>query len=646
MAVLLVLLFHGNLGVSGGYIGVDVFFVISGYLITGLILKEQENENFSLKRFWQRRVRRIIPASFVCASVTFIFGCFLLMPEDLAELARSTIAQQLMASNIFFWKSTGYFAGPAEIKPLLHTWSLAVEEQFYLAYPFFLVLLRRTSRKTLVSIAIVIALLSLAISEWGVHNRRDAAFYLLPTRAWEMLLGGIVVMLPKPAESSHRWMSVLSWLGALAIFGSAMFYSSATPFPGVGAILPCVGASLIIYSNATRLTIVGRCLAIRPMVFIGLISYSLYLWHWPILAYSKYWMGELLSPVFSVSALLASFALAVLSWRYVETPFRYGWKNVDGVKLFATAGLAAVALMACAFFIHRSDGLPNRYSTESMHFVESKIPDGFSVLTEEIPITGLPLIGAKQNDQPPTFLLWGDSHLQALASVSDEVARQQGMTGAIAFRPGVPPLLNAWCVGRKKSPMTNWNNSVRDYIRRHNIKNVVLVARWTVYAEGKRSGSNDMLLADDQSGLFARQASHASAAMDRSLRRTIDDLTKDGVRVWIFKQVPTQLFDPGRRLLMAAEMGLEFPKGTTKEWNEKRHSTANAIIDSTKSANVQIVAPAERCYDASGHSMITDGTNSYYWDDNHFSIFGATVLTKPLFEELFSQMTEQDSDGR
>ena len=205
VAVTLVLLFHAGLGFSGGFIGVDVFFVISGFLITGLILKEQESGKFSLANFWVRRIRRIIPAATVVVVAVLVAGFFILLPRDYEDLGKSAIAQQLMLSNVYFWRNTGYFDGPADLKALLHTWSLAVEEQFYLGYPFLMMLLHRFGRKVTVGALTFLGVGSLIVSVYGVEHHPSATFFLLPTRAWELLIGGLICFLPKPTR-------VPSWL--------------------------------------------------------------------------------------------------------------------------------------------------------------------------------------------------------------------------------------------------------------------------------------------------------------------------------------------------------------------------------------------------------------------------------------------------
>ncbi|MBD3673293.1 MAG: acyltransferase [Planctomycetaceae bacterium] len=217
IAVGLVLLFHADLKFTGGYIGVDVFFVISGFLITGLILKRQSEHRFRLTDFWTRRIRRILPASILVTAATLVAAAFVFMPDDYENLGESVIFQQLMVSNIYFWQSAGYFTSPVENQPLLHTWSLAVEEQFYLIYPLILVGLGRFSRKTQWRVLLVLLFSSFVGSEWMVHAHPDAAFYLLPTRAWELILGGLICFFPSPRGLKQNMLNNVSLASLLTI---------------------------------------------------------------------------------------------------------------------------------------------------------------------------------------------------------------------------------------------------------------------------------------------------------------------------------------------------------------------------------------------------------------------------------------------
>jgi peptidoglycan/LPS O-acetylase OafA/YrhL len=272
LAVLTVILCHAGLGCPGGFVGVDVFFVISGFLITSLLSREISEGQFSLVAFWERRIRRIFPTIFVVVLATLIAGWFLYLPEDFLTLGKSALAQTVLLANVFFFRKTGYFEDAADTHPLLHTWSLAVEEQFYLLFPLLLFFLTRCGRKSLVGGIAFLGVGSFALSVVGSYSHPAATFYLLPSRAWELMMGALLAVLPDGRKPT-RWLNEAAGLAGLGLILFSVFtYTSLTRFPGVAALPPCLGAALIIFSGRSKITLVGRGLVWRPLVFIGLIS--------------------------------------------------------------------------------------------------------------------------------------------------------------------------------------------------------------------------------------------------------------------------------------------------------------------------------------------------------------------------------------
>ncbi|MCH8685927.1 acyltransferase family protein [Pedomonas mirosovicensis] len=320
VAVIPVILFHAGLSLfSGGFAGVDVFFVISGYLITSIIINELEEGRFSIVRFYERRARRILPALFVVMLCCIPFAAAWMLPWQFKDFAQSLIAVTLFSSNILFWREDDYFATAAEEKPLLHTWSLAVEEQYYLLFPLLLALLWRFGRRPVFGVIALLAGASLLLSEYGSRHWGSANFYLAHTRAWELLIGSICAFLQ--FRQPQRRSNGLSALGLGLILFAIFRYDETTPFPSVYALAPTLGTALVILYGAGG-TWAGRLLATRPFVGIGLISYSAYLWHQPLLAFARIY--SLKTPPIEMMLALsaASLVLAYLSWKYVETPFR------------------------------------------------------------------------------------------------------------------------------------------------------------------------------------------------------------------------------------------------------------------------------------------------------------------------------------
>lgn len=344
IAVLAVIFFHTNVpGFSGGFVGVDIFFVISGFLITSIILKEINEENFSITRFYERRIRRIFPALFPVIAFSLVAGAYLFEADAFDEFGQSIIATTLFSSNILFGSDSGYFAAPSLQKPLLHTWSLAVEEQFYIFFPLALVLIHGFLKSRYLLWILIAITLSLGASIYGVYHYAGATFYLVPTRAWELLAGSILALGVLPDPSSAWLRNLLSITGLGLIIYSVGFYTEATLFPGYNAIAPVLGAWLVIYSNGEK-AIVNKLLSMRPLVFIGLISYSLYLWHWPFAAFARYLMFRPFNAYDSAGIILVSLAVSILSWKYIEQPFRGRQMLLpDRKRVFAIAGFVMIA---------------------------------------------------------------------------------------------------------------------------------------------------------------------------------------------------------------------------------------------------------------------------------------------------------------
>ena len=285
VAVIPVILFHADFGAfEGGFVGVDVFFVISGYLISSILISDLEKGEFSLVRFYERRARRILPALFAVMLVCVPLAWQWMLPAEFANFSQSIVAVVFFSSNILFWRESGYFSADAEEKPLLHTWSLAVEEQFYLLFPVVLLLLWRFGRKRVLWSLVAVALSSFLLCEWTWRIHPAETFYLAPTRAWELLTGSLVALLI--SAGNVRSNNTLSLLGLVMILMAAFSYSAATPFPSAYALAPVIGTALVIMFAGPG-TLVARALSLGPIVGLGLISYSAYLWHQPLFAFAR-----------------------------------------------------------------------------------------------------------------------------------------------------------------------------------------------------------------------------------------------------------------------------------------------------------------------------------------------------------------------
>lgn len=321
LAVIPVMLFHAGFELfSGGFAGVDVFFVISGYLITAILIKDIENQEFSFTDFYERRARRILPALFFVIVVSFFLAWVILPDQSLNKFGRGLISISFFASNVFFWRQEGYFDNLAELNPLLHTWSLAVEEQYYILFPIFLAFVWRFGKSNVIFITVLLGLVSFFLSEWGWRNHASANFYLAPTRAWELLSGSITAFMVHKYGVYRN--NLLSFVGLSAIIIPFFVYNVLTPFPSFYTILPVLGTVLIIMF-AGKGTIVFKLLSTKPLVGIGLISYSAYLWHQPIFAFTRVYLKQFKIDKFISSMLvILTILIAFFSWKYIEAPFR------------------------------------------------------------------------------------------------------------------------------------------------------------------------------------------------------------------------------------------------------------------------------------------------------------------------------------
>jgi len=359
IAVAAVILFHAGFALfSGGFVGVDVFFVISGFLITSIIVDDLKAGRFSVVRFYERRARRILPALFAVMAVCVPFAYQLLSPDDLKDFAQSLAAICLFASNVLFWGESGYFDTQAELKPLLHTWSLAVEEQFYVLFPLLLVAAWRLGRRWLPVLIGGLAVWSFGASVAEVGSFPAAAFYLLPSRAWQLLVGALASWLAdrwRPADarrpSGRLAGECMGWAGMASILLSLFLFDERTPFPGLNAALPTLGTALVLV-GASEGTSVGRLLAWRPLVGLGLISYSAYLWHQPLFAFTRHALLADLPADLAAVLCAVTIVLACLSWRYIEQPFRD--RSVIGRgAVFAVSAVGMAAFLGLGFVGHR-----------------------------------------------------------------------------------------------------------------------------------------------------------------------------------------------------------------------------------------------------------------------------------------------------
>jgi len=644
LAVMVVVMYHAKIsGFDGGYLGVDVFFVISGFLITNFILSDLRQAKFSIRNFYERRVRRIFPALFTMILICSLVAYCLLLPQDFAEFGTSTVWATLFVSNLHFWQESSYFSGSAELRPLLHTWSLAIEEQFYILYPIALVVLFRFARRKLFHVIALCFGLSLAVNVWASMAHPDAAFFLTPSRAWELLLGALLAFGVLPKISSPRGRNATAFFGLLLILFSVFAYTAVTPFPGLAAILPCTGTALIIYGGMSGTTSVGRFLSQRPVVFIGLISYSLYLWHWPVLVMFRHFMSvHDLPPHITIAAIALSFGLAIFSWRYVEQPIRD--RRRIARRPVVVGGASAMALtLAIGVAAFASEGLPHRFQESVIRLAsagQDLSRDGRDCINRHTPDElrqgeMCEVIGTGAATQ--SFLLWGDSHAAALFPAINQAAARTGRSGLMASASACPPILGVTTpMGRRPFKCNDFNHAVMDAsLASDTIKIVILNARWAFYAHGssyKVEARRNPVIADDQA--VSSTIAGNRAVFVRGLRRSLAALTKAGKKVVIIGPTPEIGWTVPKTLAMQQYTRRYWRISPTyEEFLERQAFVISTLVEVAAEYGAELVFPHEVMCDKQGCSVLRDD-HVLYSDSHHLSATGANSIYK-IFEPIF-----------
>lgn len=642
IAVVPVILFHAGLSVfGGGYVGVDVFFVISGFLITRLIVEELDAGTFTILKFYERRARRILPALAVVMLACIPFAWIWMLPLQFTEFVNSLIAVSLFASNMLFWKESGYFDSVADEKPLLHTWSLAVEEQYYLLFPIMLLLFWRFGRKNTFIVVGAIAIASLALSEVASRISPSANFYWLPTRAWELLMGSLCAYVMISRKTAPR--NDLSVIGLALIIVSIFAFDSETRFPSLYALAPTVGAALVLLFAQSG-TFVASLLSTRIFVGIGLISYSVYLWHQPLFAFARIRLLE--EPPQGVMATLAvaAFGLGYLSWRFVERPFRTQRDGplFDRRGVFQGAGLAAVFFIGFGFYGHLSEAATWRINIapnilKDIQLDPHKSCFDFSVGDVDDPNDWFCEFGADTLDKEVTVV--GDSHsLSYLAPLVEEL-NSTGYKVRYAGNAGCPPFKDTY-VSRKDRRRLDCNGRNHSIFRTSVLAEtdaVILIGRWTFYGFGDITGRTMYLGETEQ---VPEDEENSYRVFKAHLGRTITYLNQNDIPVIVLHQPPVQKYDAkdvySRAVLVSnavnatlANMSLPMAEHTANYGvlRSEVEAIVAAHADLTRSIDPATVLCSQRC-------VIGRQDVSYYRDDDHLSNRGAALIVPQIVEAV------------
>jgi peptidoglycan/LPS O-acetylase OafA/YrhL len=612
LAVVPVILFHAGFELfSGGFVGVDVFFVISGYLITTILIEDMENNRFSLLNFYERRARRILPALFFVMLVCIPFAWMWMLPNQMKDFSQSLVAVSLFASNILFWRESGYFDAAAEEKPLLHTWSLAVEEQYYIFFPIFLILAWRFGKNRVFWMIVVMASASLLLSEWGWRNKPTANFYLAPTRAWELFAGSIAAFIVQ--KNGVQKNNFLALLGLAGIVFSIFFYDESTPFPSVYALVPVIGVVLLVL-YAERETLAAKLLSTKAFVGIGLISYSAYLWHQPLFAFSRIkLLQEPSSMLMSVLA-LCSLLLAYFSWKFIETPFRKrGAVTRNKVFIFSALGLV---LFSCLGLM----GHQTIFKSYSEIVMDTLLED-----IDKDEYGGLGFGWVDLINQPEVLIV-GDSHAKQYIKAARELNPNSSLIAESACI-SLPNLINHYQnlnVTRKNC--INLHNEYLQYLKENpSIKTLVFSHRW-----GK-------LLFDLKETKILGSADKSPEILDR-LKRDLSDyfvtLNELNVEVIVIGNVPSAYVASNNMKEGYVKCIYKYGKSLCpKTYNVvlREGQWINDLLSelARKYENISFLDPMDRLCDGDECFIVKD-KKLLYSDHAHLTTFGARAVLEGL----------------
>jgi peptidoglycan/LPS O-acetylase OafA/YrhL len=613
--------------VTGGFIGVDVFFVISGYLITSIIQKQALGGTFSLAKFYERRVRRILPALLALLVAVIVVALLVSPPSDVREMAKGLAGAATFTSNIVFWKETGYFAPDAHDAPLLHTWSLAVEEQFYLTWPLLIAVVVR--RRPLAWIA-AIAVVSFGLSVYDVAHHPTSAFYLPQDRAWELLAGAALVFLPRIRLPA--WAAQIGGLVGLAcLLLPALLYTARTDFPGLAALPVCLGTALLIQIGRDQQTLANRLLSTRPFVGIGRVSYSLYLWHWPVLVYGKLLLDRPLTTPEAVVAVGLALTLAVLSWKFLEEPARTAPASTRKVLVLAVIALLATALVAVGLFVSR--GLPARAS-EAARIADAGLRDTNPYRDRCVAGSSqsTPISNCRFGSGGPRWTIWGDSHADAVAPGLFLKDRPEiGEVREIAKHSCVPILdLTAF---KTSEACHAFNRAALKALAVDKPDTLVIAGRWgvmlrPVFAEYMaKGGEPDPKVAET----FRRDARRTLQAA----RAAVGPQT----RILLIGPIPEALYSVpkcrARAEFTHQSADRLCPAISRADFDRWAGPVDAALRDAAKAADVIYLPAAPYLCDAVQCSTTQQGAPRYF-DDHHLSGAGATLLIDRILKGLDS----------
>lgn len=628
LAVLFVLVFHFELVAmgEGGFQGVDIFFVISGFLITSIILKQLDRGTFNFRNFYIKRIRRLAPALFVVLLLVMIAGSMLLLPLEYIELSKQLAATQFYFSNFFFWQNVNYFQLQADATPLLHTWSLAVEEQFYLLFPVTLFVIHRYCKNYFWHLMTAGTIISFGLNITLVTAKPELTFYLMPTRGWELLAGGLAVwIIRKPIFQSKAVCEVLGLAGLGLIVFSVLAYHEEVQFPGYYAVMPVVGSMLLILAGQQDV-LTSKLFKLRLPVYIGHLSYSLYLVHWPIHIFASQLLKDQYTTQWRLGMFGLTFAISMLLFHGIEDPIRKGIFGRDDRQFaYYFSGLAAsLGLFLLIFF---TGGLPTRFSERAIelashvtdtapHIEQCNYKDKASYSAEDFCKIGTA-------DKAPTWVVIGDSHARAIRPAFDLWLKKRGETGLFMYRHACVPLMGVDQF-RSNGTCRRYNDNIYKYLlAQDHLENVVLISTWLQIPEGGLTPDAHVKLTPAESlALFRKQ-----------FPVTMQRLKAAGKKTFVWAPIPTAKGDVSKTLALAddfeqAQRDLEY----TREEYTERFAFFFAETKTSSSSIHKVLSPADALC-SSGRCRVYLEDRPVYSDAGHVTYSSSAYWAKILEQQ-------------
>ena len=665
VAVFSVILFHAGLNFfKGGFVGVDVFFVISGYLITSIILTNLDKDNFSVLYFYERRARRILPTLLVTIFFTLIVSYFLFSSKDLVFFFKSITSSLTFWSNLQFHNEADYFAKTSEFKPLLHTWSLSIEEQFYIIFPIIILLFIPFKKNFLYIFIVFVFFISLIFSQWSGNlsknypyidnelnffSQSDYSSFFMPFgRIWEISLGAICAIIIKhQLIRESKFSNLLSFIGLSLIFFSVFFISDSYPFPSFYTLIPTVGTVLIILFSFKK-TIVTKILSYKYLVYLGLLSYSLYLFHYPIFTFLKYLNIELNIKLLLPLLVIIVF-LSFLNWNFIERPLRVKSFKID--KFIIIVGGSYLFLLISSISLINLKIKGKNYIDD----LPEKIKDSFVIESEdimkclkvefkheELDKNNICYIG-KKNNQKIDFIVYGDSHILPYYKIFDKYLINNNKKGIFIGHNGCPPIPNIFTIRSDQSlkKCRKLNNKIVQFIKEKKISSVIQIARWSYYTgeelpNGEFNAINETLN-------FNTNVKISKKIFKESISNSLKKFGNMKLNLYLLEQPPFQNFDPVNVYLRSYNKDKKIFSEKLNYYSIKRESYlknqifSKSILEknANKYKNVHFIRINDIfCKNKKQICKIGNQTNSFYRDKNHLNKYGADLVKKELLKNI------------